>query len=168
MRPLVFSTDLSLDRAAAWLSDAGFAVAAADLAADPREERTVIMMPAARAAWFATSEEGRARLQHEGRVLRLVAERCSFEAPRVLFESEDGALQVRALVPGKTDPFDAYRQAQGSAAKARAFGASLGAIFAEQHTHIRERDGAGWLRRALPWPLPQGSTRAERNYAASK
>jgi hypothetical protein len=31
----------------------------------PRGERTVVMMPGARAAWFARSEAGRAQLGHE-------------------------------------------------------------------------------------------------------
>jgi len=42
-----------------------------DITLDPRGERTVVMMPGARAAWFARSEAGRAQLGHEARVLRL-------------------------------------------------------------------------------------------------
>ena len=55
-------------------------------------------------------------------------------------------------------PFEAYRGAKGSPEKARAFGASLGALFADQHTCIREPDAAG-LRRAVPWPLSSNAIR---------
>jgi aminoglycoside phosphotransferase (APT) family kinase protein len=157
---MVFSRDLSTDQASGSLSAAGFAVAASELIVDPREERTVFRMPDERAAWFATSEAGRARLKHEARVLRLLAERCSFEAPRVLFESQDGTLQVRALVPGNTRAFEWYREAQHSPEKARAFGTSIGALLADQHTRIHQPDGAGWLRRTLEWPLPAAEVRA--------
>jgi aminoglycoside phosphotransferase (APT) family kinase protein len=156
---MVFSPDLSAEQASGSLSAAGFRVEAGELILDPREERTVVTMPGARAAWFATSEAGRARLQHEARVLLLLAERCSFEVPRALFQSEDGALQVRVLVPGKTAAFERYREAQRSPEKAREFGSSIGAALAEQHTRIHENDGLGWLRRTLAWPLPSPEVR---------
>ncbi len=149
----MFPANLTTEQAAIALSDSGFAVSARDLTLDPRGERTVVMMPGARAAWFARSEAGRAQLGHEARVLRLLAERCSFEVPRVLFESTDVALQVRALVPGETAPFERYHEAQASPEKARMFASSVGALLAEQHMRIRERDGAGWVRRTPAWPL---------------
>jgi aminoglycoside phosphotransferase (APT) family kinase protein len=145
--------------ASARLSAAGFEVAIAELRPDPREERTMFAMPGARAAWFAGSDAGRVRLRHEARVLRLLAQRCSFEVPRVLFESADAALQVRALVPGNPTPFEWYRVAQSSPEKAREFGSSIGAILAEQHRRIQEVDVAGWSRRALLWPLPRPQVR---------
>src|SRR5580704_2435925 len=156
---MVFFADLTTEQAAAALSGAGFAVSSRELSLDARDERVVVMLPGARGAWFASSEAGRALLRHEARVLRLLAERCSFEAPRVLFESADGAVQVRALVPGETAPFERYREARGSPEKAREFGASVGALLAEQHTRIREQDGAGWLRRTLAWPVPRAEAR---------
>jgi aminoglycoside phosphotransferase (APT) family kinase protein len=150
---------LSTEQAAGALSAAGFTVSPRELSVDPREERAVVMMPGWRAAWFACSEAGRAQLRHEARVLRLLAERCSFKTPRMLFESGDGALQVRALVPGETAAFERYREAQDSPDKAREFGSSIGEVLAEQHTRIREHDGASWLRRSLAWPLPPAQTR---------
>ncbi|HSY23700.1 MAG TPA: aminoglycoside phosphotransferase family protein [Polyangiaceae bacterium] len=152
-------TSIGAVEANALLSAAGFEVAINELRPDPREERTMFAMPGARAAWFASSEAGRVRLRHEARVLRLLARRCSFEVPRVLFESADAALQVRALVPGNSTPFEWYQEAQGSPAKAREFGASIGAILAEQHRRIEEGDVAGWSRRALLWPLSRSQVR---------
>jgi hypothetical protein len=93
---MVFRANLSTEQAARALFSAGFAVSAHDLSLNLREERTVVMMPGERAAWFASSEAASARLRHEALVLRLLTERCSFEVPQVLFESADCALQVRA------------------------------------------------------------------------
>jgi aminoglycoside phosphotransferase (APT) family kinase protein len=156
---MVFPANLSAEQAAGALSGAGFAVSARELSLHPRDERTVVMMPGVRAAWFASSEAERAQLRHEARVLRLLAERCSFDSPRVLFESADGALQVRELVPGETAGFERYREAQDSPEKAHEFGSSIGAVLAEQHTRIHEQDGAGWLRRTLAWPVPLARAR---------
>jgi hypothetical protein len=49
----------------------------------------VVMMPGARAAWFACSDAGRAQLRHEARVLSLLAE-------RLLVRGVAGAVQTTA------------------------------------------------------------------------
>ena len=64
------------------------------VAIEAREDRWLVRLPDHRLAWLARSALGLERLRREGRVLRLIEQRCSFEAPRVLFESFDGDLDV--------------------------------------------------------------------------
>jgi len=50
---------------------------------------------------------GNRRLAVERRVPRLLADRCSFRAPRTLLVSESG-FEVRQMVPGRCDPWDLF------------------------------------------------------------
>src|SRR6185312_4801634 len=88
---------------AAQLGAAGIDVAAAALHIDAREARWLVRLPGGRLAWFPTSDEGEARLRRERRVLRLLAERCAFQVPRILFESPEG-WDVRVAVPAMRSP----------------------------------------------------------------
>ncbi|PYT20940.1 MAG: hypothetical protein DMG57_40345 [Acidobacteria bacterium] len=80
-----------------------------------REERWVVHLPANRLAWFAASEEGRRRLAVERRVLQLLQDRCTFMAPRVLVEGIDDDFDVRAMVPGVSNPWRMFAQLHGNA-----------------------------------------------------
>ena len=55
-----------------------------------REERWAVWLPGERIAWFPAPELGNQRLAIERRVLRLLEERCSYQAPRILFVSDSG------------------------------------------------------------------------------
>ena len=61
-----------------------------DIAVVARDERWAVSLPGERIAWFPASEAGNRRLDLERRVLRLIAERCSYQAPRILFVSDSG------------------------------------------------------------------------------
>jgi aminoglycoside phosphotransferase (APT) family kinase protein len=102
-------------------------------------------------AWFPASEAGTRRLAAERRVLRLLAERCSFQAPRLLAVSDQG-FDVRRMVPGRTDPWGLFRRCRMDAGLARRIGRSVGAILAEQHASFGDADVAGWLPGRLSWP----------------
>jgi hypothetical protein len=117
-----------------------------------RGERWLVRLPNECLAWFAASEQGREILVTERRVLRLLAERCSFSAPRLLFEGRAGDFDVRSKVPGVLDPWDAYALIREDAALAARVGAALGGILAEQHTRIASEDVADWLPRRPSWP----------------
>jgi Phosphotransferase enzyme family len=117
-----------------------------------RDERWVVHLPDDRLAWFAASEAGRRLLMTERRVLRLLAAKCSFGAPRVLFEDPAGDFDVRAMVPGFSDPWQVFEQVCERADVATRLGTAVGAILVEQHTRIGSGDVAGWLPRHPSWP----------------
>jgi hypothetical protein len=100
---------------------------------------------------FPASELGNKRLAVERRVLRLVAARCSYQAPRILFVSACG-FDVRQMVPGRCDPWDLFHRCKADWRLAQRIGRSIGAILAEQHTKIVEVDVAGWLPQCVAWP----------------
>jgi hypothetical protein len=106
-----------------------------------------------RIAWFPASELGNKRLAIERRVLRLLAERCSYQAPRILFVSACG-FDVRQMVPGRCDPRGLFHRCRVDSSLAQRIGRSIGAILAEQHAKITEKDIAGWLPQRVPWPEP--------------
>jgi len=135
------------------LREAGIALSPTDLRIEPREERWAVWLPGERIAWFPASARGRERLAIERRVLRLLAERCTFAAPRILFESAAG-FDVRAMVPGHCDPWPLYERIKTDTTLARRIGRAIGAILVEQHTRIVEADVAGWLPERVAWPEP--------------
>jgi len=96
-------TDLTTATACRALSEAGFSYPAEALTIEAREERWVVSLPDGRIAWFAASEAGARRLAVERRVLGLLAARCSFRAPEVLFVSNSG-FDVRRMVPADAIP----------------------------------------------------------------
>lgn len=74
------------------LDAAGFRCPPSDVEIEAREERWLVRLPGHCMAWFAGSSSGLERLRAERRVLRLLEARCSFGAPRVLFESRDDGI----------------------------------------------------------------------------
>jgi hypothetical protein len=150
----VVAHPLNNDVVAAALAAAGFAVPALDLRIETREDRCLVRLPGPLLAWFANSQRGIDRLRTERRVLRLIASRCSFRVPRVLFESHEGDFDVREPVPGATDPWQAYTAVRDNPDRAREIGAAVGALIAEQHSRIAATDVAGWLPQRPEWPEP--------------
>jgi aminoglycoside phosphotransferase (APT) family kinase protein len=139
--------------ACALLDQAGFRIAPSAVRVEARDGRWAVWLPGHRMAWFPADEAGRQRLATERRLLRLLEERCSFRAPRVLFEAEAG-WEVRALVPGVFDPWDLYRRTRTDRVLARRLGRAIGEVLAEQHTRVRHADVAGWLPETPSWPEP--------------
>jgi Ser/Thr protein kinase RdoA (MazF antagonist) len=146
---------LSPDIACAVLAEAGLAFAPSDVHVEAREERWVVHLPGPQLAWFAASPQGLQRLQTERRVLRLLAARCTFRVPLVLFESAAGDFDVRAMVPGESDPWRLYAAVRDSVKLARQHGTAVGTLLAEQHARIGAADVAGWLPRRPAWPEPR-------------
>jgi aminoglycoside phosphotransferase len=151
----VVANPLNTDGVAAALAAAGFAVPASDLRIEAREDRCLVRLPGALLAWFASSRRGIDRLRTERRLLRLIASRCSFRAPRVLFESDEGDFDVREPVPGATDPWSAYAAVRDSPDRAREIGAAVGALLAQQHSRIAAADVSSWLPSRPEWPEPR-------------
>src|ERR1700730_10884110 len=86
------------------LREGGRDLSPAQVRVEAHEDRWMVSLPAERLAWFAGNARGRERLKVERRVLRLLAERCSFQVPRVLLESKEG-WEIRAIVPGICAPW---------------------------------------------------------------
>ena len=137
---------------AAALREAGLDIAADALAPEPRDGRIVVVLPGERLAWFPTSDDGRVQLARERRVLRVVAEHCSFAVPRILHESPAG-WDLRARVPGRVDPWGVHHRLPREPALGRAIGAAIGAILAEQHDRVPAAALDG-LPMQPDWPLP--------------
>jgi aminoglycoside phosphotransferase (APT) family kinase protein len=146
---------LSPDIACEVLAEAGCAFAPSDVHVEAREERWVVRLPEQHLAWFAASRHGLQRLQTERRVLRLLAARCPFRVPRVLFVSAADDFDVRAMVPGGSDPWRIYAEVRDSVELAVRLGTAVGTLLAEQHSRIGAADVAGWLPRRPAWPEPR-------------
>jgi hypothetical protein len=139
---------------------AGLRLQPVDVQLEAREDRWVVRLPEMRLAWFAASDRGRRRLMQERRVLRLLETRCTFLAPRVLFEDPSGDFDVRGMVPGITDPWRTFAELRDSTELAVRVGRGVGAILAEQHTRVRVADVSGWLPHKPSWPEPLSWIRA--------
>lgn len=124
-----------------------------ELRIEQREDRWAIWLPGERIAWFPANARGSTRLAIERRMLRLLAERCTFAAPRILYESSTG-FDVRAMVPGRCDPWPLYERIKTDPPLAQQIGLSIGAILAEQHTRVTKADVAGWIPERVSWPEP--------------
>jgi len=131
---------------------AGVTLPAEEIHVEARDERWLVHLPQTRLAWFAASDAGWRRLVRERRVLRLLETRCTFLTPRILFEDPRGEYDVRAMVPGMSDPWRIFAQLCESAELAVRVGRGVGAILAEQHTCIHAADVSGWLPRKPSWP----------------
>jgi aminoglycoside phosphotransferase (APT) family kinase protein len=144
----------SSETVCAALRTAGVALAPHEVTVEQREGRQLVRLPGDRLAWFADDEPSRRAMACERRVLQLIATRCSFAVPRVVFASADGAFDVRAAVPGLVDPATVFEKVSVDAALAWRMGAEIGAILAQQHTRITADDAAGWLPSRVAWPEP--------------
>jgi aminoglycoside phosphotransferase (APT) family kinase protein len=143
--------DLTPESACEALRAAGLSCSPNEIKIIGREERWAVMLPGERIAWFPASESGSRRLAVERRVLRLLADRCSFRVPRTLFVSESG-FEVRQMVPGRCDPWGLFERCKRDRELTQRVGRSLGGILAEQHTAIGKAEVTGWLPRRVAWP----------------
>ena len=143
---------MNAEQARTLLATAGFGTPR-DVWIEVGEDGWAGLLPGERMAWFPANANGKQRLGVERRVLQLLATRCSFRIPRVLFVAEAG-WDVRALVPGICEPWAFYERVQHDRPLARRIGRSLGGILAEQHTRVHAEDTADWLSRRLRWPEP--------------
>jgi aminoglycoside phosphotransferase (APT) family kinase protein len=131
----------------------GVSVDSSDVTLEEREGRWLVRLPGGRVAWFAATDSARSAMALERRVLRLVASRCGFAVPRVLAETDDGAVDVRSMVPGLADPLGLYTRVLADAGVAERVGAALGGILAELHSAIRAADVADLALPLRPgWP----------------
>jgi hypothetical protein len=146
-----FVANLTAQAACEALRGAGMTCSPEEVRILAREERWAVSLPGERIAWFPASELGNKRLAVERRVLRLLAARCSYQAPRILFVSACG-FDVRQMVPGRCDPWDLFHRCKADWRLAQRIGRSIGAILAEQHAKIVEVDVAGWLPQRVAWP----------------
>jgi|SRR6516162_1685759 hypothetical protein len=80
-----YITHLTPEIACEMLRDAGFGCSADEIRIIAQDERWAAVLPDERLAWFPASVSGGRRLDVERRVLRLLADRCSFRAPRTPF-----------------------------------------------------------------------------------
>jgi hypothetical protein len=147
----MFASDLTPESACRALRDAGLSCSPDELRIAAREERWAVSLPDGCIAWFPASAAGERRLAVERRVLRLLANRCSFRAPTVSFVSDSG-FDLRRMVPGRCDPWGLFYRCRGDSGLAQRIGRSIGAMLAEQHTRIDEADVAGWLPQHVAWP----------------
>lgn len=141
------------------LDAAGVAAAPGRLRLERREDRWLVRLPGERLAWFPANARGAGRLRRERAVLRLLASRCTFAVPRILFESPEG-WDVRAAVPGDAEPWTLYARLGREPALAATIGKAVGAMLAEQHRHVVATDVAGWLPTLPDWPAPAARLRA--------
>jgi hypothetical protein len=111
------------------------ALSPAEVRVERREECWAVSLPGDRIAWFSASERGHAKLVIERKVLRLLAERCTFAAPRIIYESAAG-FDLRAMVPGRYDPWGLYEQIKTDTPLACWIGREIGAILVEQHSLV--------------------------------
>ena len=146
-------TLLGAQAASRRLGEAGLLIAPETLSIERREDRWCVTLPGDRMAWFPANARGRQRLEVERRVLALLNARCRFATPRVLFTGRDG-WDLRALVPGKVDPWGYYQRLKSDRELGARIGRSVGAALAEQHGAIVAEDVAGWLSGVANWPLP--------------
>ena len=135
------------------LRSAGVLCSPQDVVLTAREQRWAVSLTGERIAWFPASEPGARRLDIERRVLALLAERCSYQVPRLLFVSERG-FDLRQMVPGLCDPWGLYHRCRTDLNLSRKIGRFIGSMLAEQHVKINEADVTGWLPQRVAWPEP--------------
>ena len=138
-------SSLDADLARDALAAAGYRASAEGLVVERRDERWLARLADGNLAWVAATMLGAAQLALERRVLRLLASRCSFRAPRVVFEAPDGRFDVRVPVPGESRPWELYERLRQDPALAARLGAALGAVLVQQHTRITALDVREWL-----------------------
>jgi hypothetical protein len=141
------------------LREAGLVLRPDEIVLEEREDRWLAMLPDQRMAWFPANAAGEGRLAADRRLLQLLAERCRFRVPRLLYESTAG-FDIRAMVPGLSDPVGLYHRISADRGLARRLGHSLGLILAEQHGRVARADVAGWLPDHVVWPEPAAWMRA--------
>jgi Phosphotransferase enzyme family len=149
-----YVANLTAEAACEALRGVGMTCSPEDAQIIARDERWAVLMPGERIAWFPGSESGHRRLTVERRVLHLLAERCSYRAPRILFVSALG-FDARQMVSGRCDPWGLFHRCKADSPLVQRIGRSIGGILAEQHMNINETDVAGWLPQRVTWPQPR-------------
>ena len=145
--------NLTADAACEALLGAGVECSPEHVQIAARDERWAVSLAGGRIAWFPRSEAGNRRLALERRVLSLLAARCSYQVPRILFVSVCG-FDVRQMVPGRCDPWGLFHRCKVDWSLAQKIGKSIGAILVEQHVRINEADVVVWLPQRVIWPEP--------------
>ena len=120
---------------------------------EARDDRWAVRLSGNHMAWVPMNAQGAMRLLTERRVLELLSERCTFLTPKILHVAETG-WDLRAVVPGKCDPWGLFMRLQTDRTLAKQIGRSLGEILVQQHSRIHMEDTVGWLQRKLSWPAP--------------
>jgi aminoglycoside phosphotransferase (APT) family kinase protein len=116
-----------------------------------RDGRRAVFLPGDRIAWFPLDEEWRGYLARQRRVLGLLERYCSFRAPRVLYQDQEG-WDVRTMVSGVSDPWDVYARAQKDRMLAARIGEALGRVLADQHVNVPAAGLEEWLPLLPDWP----------------
>jgi len=142
-----------------YLRQADLAIEPDELRLEARECRWVVHLPENRMSWFAMTEEGYRRLCTERQVLKLLEAKCSFAAPRIVYESYDGLFDVRTKVPGLVNHRELLNRLRQDLDLAAQTGAAIAHILIEQHGQITAQDVAGWLPETLEWPLSSAQIR---------
>jgi hypothetical protein len=122
-----FIGNLTREIACMALHAAGLSCSPDEIEILAREERWAVLLPGERLAWFPASKSASRRLAVERRVLRLLAERCSFRVPRTLLVSKAG-FEVCQMVPGRHDPWGLFERCKRDYGLAQRVDRSLGAI----------------------------------------
>ena len=146
-------TPLSPNQISDALNRSGFQCKPEDLATETREERILVYLPDNQIAWFALSSQGREMLAQERRVLQLLAQKCTFAAPRIVYVNDEETFEVRTKVPGAVDPWRFYALVKQDPVLAARMGTIIGHLLAEQHRNIQYSDVEGWLPTTVAWPM---------------
>jgi aminoglycoside phosphotransferase (APT) family kinase protein len=141
-------TELTSADATALLAEVGIDFSP-EGAIERRGERWLVRLPEQRVAWFAASQMGRDTLVADRSVLRMIETRCDFRAPRILVEHSSGDFDVRAMVPGTSDPVALFNAASGSPTIARQIGTQIGSMVEELHTKIAVADIENLIQRKI-------------------
>jgi hypothetical protein len=135
------------------LIEADIRLSPSEITIERRDERWAAFLPGDRIAWFPLSARGAEQLALERKVLALIARRCTFQVPRVLFDS--AGFDVRAIVAGRFDPWGLYVESGKDTALARRLGHAIGGSLIEQHSRITAADVRDWLPEHVAWPEPR-------------
>ena len=152
--PLADTDLLNPEQVCQGLEILGAPSAMADIRLERHEDRWFAFLPGDRLAVFPLPA-ARALAACERSVLRALARRCSFVAPRILAEAPDGSCDLRAMVPGTHATYAVYARVRDDTANATKVGRVLGGMIAELHTQVRSADLAVPLPVTPNWPEPR-------------
>lgn len=143
---------LTPERARAALAALGAPCRLEDIRLVRRDDRWFAFLPGHRLAVFPISAAASERVARERSVLRALARRCSFPAPRILAEAPDASCDLRTMVPGVHAVDAVYARVRDDGAGAVRVGAVLGGMIAELHTAVRSDDVTPDLPARPEWP----------------
>jgi aminoglycoside phosphotransferase (APT) family kinase protein len=150
----MFHSSLSSENASALLRAAGVAVSPGKLTLERRERRWLLTWPdSGHLAWLPADAEGALQLEHENRMLALVAKHCSFAAPRTLYFEPSNGLAIRTKLPGLVDGTRLHARLHAKPALAEQLGDWVGRALAQLHA-IPSSSVTDWLPTRPNWPEP--------------